>query len=235
MAARPGGRIGIGEVIRRLSPDFPDVTISKIRFLESEGLVEPERSASGYRKFSSTDVSRLRYILSAQRDKYLPLRVIREHLDAIDRGLEPPDSAGAAPKAPKPAEAGPRTAADSTVSLTRAELLANSGLQASQLADLEAFGLVPGPSADGYYGRSALTVATTAAAVLRHGLEPRHLRQVKTTADRQATLIEQVVTPLAHHRGAASVEAAEQQRTELATLFARLHADLLAGAVHTRD
>jgi DNA-binding transcriptional MerR regulator len=87
--------MSIGEVLAALRPDFPDVTISKIRFLESEGLVEPARTPSGYRKFSHGDVERLRYVLSAQREQYLPLRVIKEYLDAIDRGLEPPQPAGA--------------------------------------------------------------------------------------------------------------------------------------------
>jgi len=84
------GLMGIGDVLAALRPDFPDVTISKIRFLESEGLVLPERTSSGYRKFSHADVERLRYVLGCQRDQYLPLKVIRDHLEAIDRGLEPP-------------------------------------------------------------------------------------------------------------------------------------------------
>ena len=89
--------MSIGEVLAQLRPDFPDITISKIRFLEDEGLVKPERTASGYRKFSREDVGRLRYVLTAQRDQYLPLRVIKEHLDALDRGLEPPARAAAGP------------------------------------------------------------------------------------------------------------------------------------------
>ena len=93
--------LGIGEVIQALRPDFPDVTISKIRFLESEGLVRPARTASGYRKFSPVDVERLRYVLRMQRDHYLPLKVIREHLDALDRGLEPPSPTGGEAKAPR--------------------------------------------------------------------------------------------------------------------------------------
>ncbi|MBC7373679.1 MAG: MerR family transcriptional regulator, partial [Frankiales bacterium] len=92
--------MSIGEVLGHLRPDFADITISKIPFLEAEGLVEPERTASGYRKFSREDVSRLRYVLSSQRDHYLPLRVIKEHLDAIDRGLEPPPTGGQGPKVP---------------------------------------------------------------------------------------------------------------------------------------
>src|SRR3954464_2955180 len=93
--------MSIGEVLASLRSEFPDVTISKIRFLEAEGLVEPERTASGYRKFSRDDVSRLRYVLSAQRDHYLPLRVIKQHLEAIDRGLEPPAIAGGGPQVPR--------------------------------------------------------------------------------------------------------------------------------------
>ena len=93
--------MSIGEVLGQLRSDFPDITISKIRFLEAEGLVEPERTASGYRKFSREDLSRLRYVLSAQRDHYLPLRVIKDHLDAIDRGLDPPDLGSGGPKVPR--------------------------------------------------------------------------------------------------------------------------------------
>src|SRR5436309_10001691 len=93
--------MSIGEVLASLRAEYPDVTISKIRFLEAEGLIEPERTPSGYRKFSREDVARLRYVLSAQRDQYLPLRVIKAHLEAIDRGLEPPDSPGAGPQVPR--------------------------------------------------------------------------------------------------------------------------------------
>lgn len=88
--------LSIGEVLTRLRGDFPDITISKIRFLESEGLIEPQRTPSGYRKFTSSDLERLRYVLLAQRDHYLPLRVIKENLDAMDRGLEPAPLSGEA-------------------------------------------------------------------------------------------------------------------------------------------
>jgi DNA-binding transcriptional MerR regulator len=102
--------MSIGEVLALLRPDFPDVSISKIRFLEAEGLVEPERAASGYRKFSPADLQRLRYILAAQRDHYLPLKVIREHLAAIERGLDPPSEAGGSPRVPDSASAAARAA-----------------------------------------------------------------------------------------------------------------------------
>ena len=185
--ARPVGRMSIGEVLRRLREEFPDVSISKIRFLEAEGLVEPERTASGYRKFSNTDLERLRYVLGAQRDRYLPLRVIREHLDAMSRGLEPPTSAGEAPRAPVPTLVGPdaeATAPLPSLRLSREELLANSGLSESQLAELDAFGLVRAQPGSGQYDAAGLAIATVAAAMAGHGLEPRHLRVFKTAAGR---------------------------------------------------
>src|SRR5690348_18126608 len=103
MSARSTSRayLSIGEVLSQLRTDFPDVTISKIRFLEAEGLIEPERTSAGYRKFSHADVQRLRYVLTAQRDHYLPLRVIKDHLEALDRGLEPADPGDRGPRVPQ--------------------------------------------------------------------------------------------------------------------------------------
>ena len=90
--------LSIGEVLGKLRSEFPDITISKIRFLESEGLIEPQRTPSGYRKFTGGDLERLRYVLEAQRDQYLPLRVIKENLDALDRGLQPSPTPGVSAK-----------------------------------------------------------------------------------------------------------------------------------------
>ena len=144
--------LSIGEVLGQLRPEFPDITISKIRFLEAEGLIHPERTPSGYRKFSSGDVARLRYVLAEQRDHYLPLRVIKEHLDAIDRGLEPPEGGpGTAPRrGPRilsAAEQGCRAPdafrpEPAEVRLSRDELLASAGLEPEQLDQLEQFGLL---------------------------------------------------------------------------------------------
>src|SRR5437868_15340721 len=149
--------MSIGEVLAILRPDFADVTISKIRFLESEGLVEPERTASGYRKFSRDDVARLRYVLSAQRDHYLPLRVIKQHLEAIDRGLEPPDTPGGGPQVPRTLSVadglpGPDSFGRdlSELRLSRDELLDAAGVGTEQLALLEQFGLVA-PRPGGFY------------------------------------------------------------------------------------
>ncbi|MEX2290890.1 MAG: MerR family transcriptional regulator [Mycobacteriales bacterium] len=236
-AARPvaiRAFMSIGEVLGQLRPDFPDITISKIRFLEAEGLVEPERTASGYRKFSREDLSRLRYVLSAQRDHYLPLRVIKEHLDAIDRGLDPPDLGTSGPKVPRAlvaAEGLP--GADSflpdvsEMRLSRSELLAAAGLSPEQLEQLEQYGLVAPRQGGSHYDGDALVVAKTVAEMARFGIEARHLRPFKAAAEREIGLVEQVVTPLVRQRNPEARARAEEVARELAALSVKLHATLV--------
>jgi len=226
--------LSIGEVLANLRPDFPDVTISKIRFLESEGLVEPQRTPSGYRKFTHEDVSRLRYVLGAQRDQYLPLKVIREHLAAMDRGLEPPDSAGSGPRVPvSVVTAGEYPTADNfardpkELRLSRQELLEAAGLDESVLSALESYGLVQQRRDGPHYDGDALLVAKAAAEMSGFGIEPRHLRSFKAAADREVGLIEQVVTPLLRQRGSEARARAEETVRELAALSVRLHASLV--------
>ena len=230
--------MSIGEVLGALRPDFPDVTISKIRFLESEGLVEPQRTASGYRKFSHEDLERLRYVLTAQRDHYLPLRVIKDHLDAIDRGLEPPELAGTGPRVPRAvrdpegmpsAESFSRRGGD--LRLSRAELLEASGLDEPQLVQVESYGLLaPRQGTVGstpHYDADALAVARTVAELAAFGLEPRHLRPFKTAADREIGLVEQVIGPMLRQRSPEARARAEETARELAALSVRLHAALV--------
>jgi len=226
--------MSIGEVLGQLRPDFPDITISKIRFLEAEGLIEPERTASGYRKFSREDLSRLRYVLSAQRDHYLPLRVIKEHLDAIDRGLEPPALGGGGPKVPRAlvaAEGLPDADAFlpevSEIRLSRAELLSAAGLQPEQLEQLEQYGLVSPRSGGSHYDGDALVIAKTVAEMARFGIEARHLRPFKSAAEREIGLVEQVVTPLVRQRNPEARARAEEVARELAALSVKLHATLV--------
>ena len=226
--------MSIGEVLAQLRPDFPDVTISKIRFLEAEGLVEPTRTASGYRKFSRDDVARLRYVLSAQRDHYLPLRVIKQHLEALDRGLEPPQPGGGGPRVPRALVAaeglpGPEAFAreGSDVRLSRDELLAESGLTAEQLDQLEQFGLVSPRAGGAHYDRDGLVIAKTVAELARFGIEARHLRAFKTAADREIGLVEQVVAPLVRQRNTEARARADEVARELAALSVRLHATLV--------
>ena len=222
--------LSIGEVLGRLRPDFPDITISKLRFLEAEGLVEPLRAPSGYRKYTAAHVERLRYVLAAQRDRYLPLRVIREQLEAMERGDRvvglpaPPPTPAPSPVPPSPAPAPRGDLTD--VRLTRAQLAERSGLDEAALVDLEQYGLLV-PGANGYYGGDALTVARIAAQLGEFGLEGRHLRPYRATADREVGLLAQLVTPMARQNVPGAREQAFETVHELATLCAQLHGALV--------
>jgi DNA-binding transcriptional MerR regulator len=228
-------RLTIGEVLARLRGEFPDVTISKIRYLEAEDLVHPQRTPSGYRKFADADVSRLRYVLAAQRDQYLPLRVIKEHLEALDRG-EPLPTAGdpgdGAPGGDDGAAAGvlvslPHLAdVPPAPPLSAEEFAATAGLDDVQLADCVQFGLV-GRDSSGRHPVSDLPVARAVAGLARHGIEPRHLRVYRTGAEREAALLEQVVAPLLRARPEEARARATEQLNELAGLSVQLHTALL--------
>jgi DNA-binding transcriptional MerR regulator len=218
-------RLTIGEVLAVLRDDFPDVTISKIRYLESEDLVHPQRTPSGYRKFSRADVSRLRYVLAAQRDHYLPLRVIKEHLEALDRGEPLPAGAGTAsavPPPPGPADDG----AAGVPPLTAEQFARAAGLEPEQLADCVQFGLLA-TDADGRHPAADLPVARAAAGLARHGIEPRHLRVYRSGVEREAGLVEQLVAPVLRARSEEARTRATEKLRELATLSAQLHTALL--------
>jgi DNA-binding transcriptional MerR regulator len=218
-------RLTIGEVLAVLRDEFPDVTISKIRYLESEDLVHPQRTPSGYRKFSRADVSRLRYVLAAQRDQYLPLRVIKEHLEALDRGEPLPAGAGAPGTFPPPAAMGE----DGEVAvppLTPEQFARAAGLEPEQLADCVQFGLLATDS-DGRHPAADLPVARAAAGLARHGIEPRHLRVYRSGVEREAGLVEQLVAPVLRARSEEARTRAAEKLRELSTLSAQLHTALL--------
>jgi DNA-binding transcriptional MerR regulator len=202
------GSVSIGQVLDELSPEFPDISPSKIRFLEAEGLIQPLRSSSGYRRFSAADITRLRFILTAQRDEYLPLRVIKERLDALDG-----TGAGGA---------GPAGGTVPPLAMTRSELLAAAEAGEELLGELEDYGLIRRGRS---YGAQALSVLRTAAQLAGYGIGPRHLRVVKAAADREASLVEQAVAPLTRQKG--SREPALQAARDLAGHIARLHASLV--------
>ncbi|WP_329129269.1 MerR family transcriptional regulator [Streptomyces sp. NBC_01476] len=233
-AIADGALLSIGAVLSRLRDEFPEVTISKIRFLEAEGLVEPQRTPSGYRKFGPKDVERLAYVLRVQRDHYLPLRVIREHLDAMDRGETV--------SLPGPGES--REALDGSVEalepeqppelrIGREELLAATGADDAELESWESYGLVEA-GRDGGYDAEAVAIGRLIADLGRFGLEPRHLRAVKAAADREAGLVEQVVAPLRRHRNPQTRLHAEATARELASLSVRLHAAMVQSALRVR-
>ncbi|HUJ06488.1 MAG TPA: MerR family transcriptional regulator [Streptosporangiaceae bacterium] len=209
--------LGIGEVLTELQAEFPDISVSKIRFLESEGLISPARSPSGYRRFGPADVDQLRFILTAQRDQYLPLRVIRERL--VD---------GAAAEAGHGGRGRAATARPAEM-ISRRDLLDAAGIDDEQLAELEAHGLVTRTGR--LYGQDALDVAATVAALASYGVQARHLRTAKTSADRDISLIEQVVAPTLRQRGAGARAAAGQTAREIAVLLLRLHRAMIEAAL----
>jgi DNA-binding transcriptional MerR regulator len=221
MSAEPArAYLGIGEVLAQLQDEFPDVSVSKIRFLESEGLIQPARTASKYRKFTQEDVERLRYILTAQRDQYLPLRVIKDQLAAGD-DEDGPRSPGRYPvlaERPVPAD---RQAS----SLSRREMLAETGLDETRLAELEEFGLVR--RSGRHYGQDALDAARAIVALDHYGVHARHLRVLRAAAERETALIEQVVAPVLQQRSPGARERAGQTAREIASLVLQLHTALI--------
>ena len=276
--------LSIGEVLSLLQEEFPDVTISKIRFLESQGLLDPERTPSGYRKFYEQDIERLRWILRQQRENFLPLRVIKDRLQGTtgvpsDQPAPSPAPATVAPEpvaaespadtspspppreraetAPRPAEArapepapareaaAPRAPAPSTpaafdlgpsaVSLTRDELASAAGLHERVLGDLERYGLIAGRpmGRDTLYDEDALVVARLAAGFMRFGVEARHLRMYKVSAEREASFFEQVVLPLVKQRNPEARRQAVTNLGELTELGESLRAAMLRQALRS--
>jgi uncharacterized protein len=206
------GQFGIGEVLAQLQPEFPDISTSKIRFLEAEGLIEPARSRSGYRRFSAADIGRLRYILTMQRDSYLPLRVIRERLADGEEGADGPSPAGRSP-----------------ADMTRRQLLDAAEISDAELTELEDYGLIRRVGRQ--YGADALAVARALAALRQYGVQARHLRPVKAAADRAANLVEQVIAPQLRQRGPGARDAAARTAWQIADLTLRLHATLVESAL----
>jgi len=224
-AERP---LTIGKVLDALREEFPQISISKIRFLESEGLVEPTRTPAGYRTYAVSDVERLRYVLRAQRDRFWPLKVIRESLDAIDRGLEPAPESDARPRPPAPAsdpdvpDVG-ELRRNQAVRLTRDELATATGLDAEVITSLEGFGILR-PDADGHYSATDLQATHAAAGLAAYGIEARHLRPFRTAADREVGLVEQAMSTR-RADGRAADEA------QVARLCLQLHAALVKGGL----
>lgn len=231
--------MSIGAVLDTLRPEFPDISHSKIRFLETEGLVEPIRTPSGYRKYAPDDVQRLQYALRMQRDHYLPLRVIREHLDAMDRGLQPPPVGDSRPRAPHAIPQGlpgPQDlrAPESGVLLSRSEMCAETGLTDKQLREYETAGMVAARPGTQHYDVDALNIATAVAQLAGYGLQPRHLAIWKRAADSEADTIELIVEPLRARKGEQAAAEAEQTALEIAALGLRLKTILVRSALAQR-
>ena len=219
----------IGEVLVAVKTEFPDITISKIRFLESEGLIEPERTPSGYRKFYEEDLDRLKSILRMQRDEYLPLKVIKERLLKQDAGeLEEP---------PTPAEEedasadGDEVLAEPTTGLQMPieEMSAATGVDRERIKELEAYGLVcsHGPDSARYYDGDDYVVLTIVRDFFRFGVEPRHLTMYKHFAEREASFFETIVMPTLRQRNPDARRAASDSLAELSRVSRKLKQALL--------
>lgn len=212
--------LSIGQVLARLSPEFPDLSPSKLRFLEERNLVTPSRTESGYRKFSSADLERLRLVLSMQRDYYLPLKVIRSYLDDLDAGREPVLPGGATVAAPSMLSGDRR--------LTRAELIKESGANTMLLDDAVAASLIV---AGDHYGDDALAVLRALVELQRSGIEPRHLRGFRAAAERELGLIESALIPVSRRKDAASRARALEMAREIAGQLEVVRSSLIRSAL----
>lgn len=203
-------KLSIGQVLQRLGSEFPDLAPSKLRFLEEQGLLHPARTESGYRKFSDADVARIRVILELQRDHYLPLKVIGEHLDALDRGERPQMPAAPVPSALEPAAPSRPAAAE----LTRDELLRRSGASRELFEQACQAGLLP--RAQHRYEECDLALLTALVELAPRGIGPRHLRAFRTAAQHELGLIEQSVSALGRRGDAAARQRAEVEARRIA-------------------
>jgi DNA-binding transcriptional MerR regulator len=224
----------IGEVLVAVKTEFPDITISKIRFLESEGLITPERTPSGYRKFYSDDVERLRSILRMQRDEYLPLKVIKERLARTDAGEDADgleidaavdgDGAGVVEELAE---------APTGLQMSLEEMSAATGVDRDRIKELESFGIVctHGPEGARYYDGEDYIVLSIVKDFLRHGIEPRHLTMYKHFADRESSFFEALVAPTLRQRNPDARRAATQTLTELSVTSRKFKQALLRNAL----
>lgn len=259
MTTRPF--MSIGDVLKSLREEFPEVTVSKIRFLEAEGLIEPERTPSGYRKFYQQDLARLRYILRLQRDNFMPLKIIRRRLEQFEAdGVEAPAAAPTATAASRAGATGASGATGTTNTATVAagpalppaytpeddldtpvgglhlsfdELVAASGMAAEHLRELQDYGLISAHNLEGsvFYDEDDLMIAKIAKEFAKYGIEPRHMRMYHNFAEREAVLFEQAVVP-PHRAGSNdSRRRAVQSLSELAKQSKRLKALLLRASL----
>jgi DNA-binding transcriptional MerR regulator len=216
--------LSIGEVLVTLKTEFPDVTISKIRFLEGEGLIDPERTPSGYRKFYDTDVTRLRQILRLQRDEYLPLKVIKDRLAKLDE--EPLTTEEIAADATAEDEV---TEPPSGFHMSIEELSSATGVDRERIRELESFGIIGSQNMNGgtYYDGEAFVILSIVREFFRFGVEPRHLSMYRHFAEREATFFEGIVMPMLRQRNPDARRTATDNLTQLAATSRKLKQALL--------
>jgi len=199
----------IGQVLSQLDLEFPGISASKIRFLEERGLVHPSRTETGYRKYSQTDIERLRYILTMQRDHYMPLKVIRQHLEDMEAGRV-------------------LNSMPATVSEDVLDTVLGPNEQEGRTYTLR-------ERSDVEYTDYDVLIARVSAELTQHGIQPRHLRAFKSAADREISLVEIAVAPLASRRDAASQAQAQERADKIRKLCLQLHATLVESAMPTYE
>ncbi|AGG66773.1 MerR family transcriptional regulator [Corynebacterium callunae] len=218
--------MSIGVVLERLNAEFPDVTVSKIRFLESEGLISPERTSSGYRRFTEADVDRLRYILLTQRDNYLPLKVIREQLEAMDNGSV---TAILNPHSAQPLVSPEKFQAPAITRLTDTDVAEQAGVSVKSVAELVTARLIK-PDVAGFFTNDDVMIVSTASALKDMGFDIRSLKSLSNAASRQADLIAQVADPIARGKSDVAQQQAEEMAQQMCSLVVSMHASLVKNA-----
>ena len=220
--------MSIGEVLVTLKTEFPDITISKIRFLEGEGLIDPERTPSGYRKFYDEDVDRLRMILRLQRDEYLPLKVIKERLVRAEQEPVSEEVAAATKKAE--ASAIEEIATPPTgLHMSMDELAAATGVERDRIKDLESFGILcsHGMNGDKYYDGDDFVTLSIVKDFFKFGIEPRHLTMYRHFAEREASFFEGIVMPVLRQRNPDAKRTATESLGELSAISRKFKQALL--------
>jgi DNA-binding transcriptional MerR regulator len=218
-----GGLLSIGQVLAKLNPEFPDLSPSKLRFLEERQLITPARTESGYRKFSAADMDRLRFVLTMQRDHYLPLKVIRGYLDELDAGRQP-ELPGGAVQAPSMLSSERR--------LSRDELIREAGANAMLLNDAVSASLIVAADT---FGEDVLAVLKSLVELQRSGIEPRHLRGFRAAAERELGLIENALMPVARRKDASSRAKAAEMAREIASQLEIVRSSLIRSALTRLD
>jgi len=213
----------IGQVLSVLNPEFPDLSPSKLRFLEEQGLIEPQRTPAGYRKFSEQDVQRTRVILELQRDQYLPLRVIREYLEQLDSGKTP--------NLPQVQSSVSKLQPKNPIKQTKVALMSETGISAGLLQEAQTLTLI----AKEPFESSDLEIARAIVHLQRFGISPRHLRGLKASAEREIGIIEGVVAPVLGKNEPASKSRAAHYAQEIENQFATIRGELIKSVISKID
>ncbi len=222
--ARAVKLFNIGQVLSVLNPEFPDLTPSKLRFLEEQGLVTPQRTESGYRKFTDLDIERIRIVLELQRDQYLPLKVIRSYLAELDEGKQPTRPGVASVNSAHLRQANGKR-------FSRIELIAETAITdalISEAQDVSLLGEEP-------FDLAALEIARAVVHLQRFGIQPRHLRGLKASTDREIGIIEGVVAPVLGKNDTSSRSRAAHYAAEIENQFSAIRSELMRAAISKLD